>query len=305
MKIGVLGCGVYALALSKIFKKNNNELIMWSKFPEETKTLKERYHNIKFTNNLADITNMDLVVIAIPSSFIIDTLNNFKNYYTKEDILIASKGILEDTSFISEVVSRLLNTSRVSVISGPTFAIDIDINTPLGLSLGCIEKESVNIIKKALETDYFKLELVNDINGIEFCGSIKNVIAIGSGIIEGLGYPESTRYKYLTNVIKDLSEVITLTGGNQETINSYSGIGDLFLTSTSQKSRNYSFGIVIGRKENYQEYLNNNTVEGYYTLKSLHNLLKRKNINMNLIDILYEIIYNGKNLNSFLEYLKQ
>ena len=304
MKVGFIGCGVYALTLSKIFRKNNCNITMWSKFEDEISNLKSKYDYIKFTNNLKEISNSDLIVVAIPSSFIIDTINKFKQYYNNNEILIASKGILNNGTFISETIEKILNTTKISVISGPTFAIDIDSNIPLGLSLGSNHKSSINLIKKVLETDYLKLEIINDVIGIEFCGSIKNVIAISCGMIEGLKYPESTRYKYLTNIIKELYEIIPQIGGKKETINSYAGIGDLLLTSTSTKSRNYSLGIVLGKGEDYIKYTEKNTTEGYYTLLSLYKLLQSKNINMNMINILYSIIYEKNNINEFIELLK-
>lgn len=305
MKIGFIGCGVYGLALTTMMLEKNHDITMWSKFKEETDGLKPKYPNIKFTNHLKDITNMDLVVIAIPSNFVEKTLEEFKNYYTGEDILIAAKGILNDTRFLSKLVSDTLNTNKYSVLSGPTFAVDIKKDIPLGVSIGCNNKSSINLIKEALETNYFKLEILDDIIGIEFCGSVKNVIAISTGIIDGLGYPESTRYKYLTYIIKELEGIIIPVGGKKDTVYSLSGIGDLLLTCTSTKSRNYSFGQVIGRKGNIKDYLSNNTTEGYHNLESIYNLLHQKNINLEIIDILYSIIYNNKDLNIFIEYLKK
>lgn len=305
MKIGFIGCGVYALALARILKINNCKIVMWSKFKGETGELEKKYDYINFTNNFEDIQNSDLIIVAIPSSFVIDTLEEYKNYYMGEDILIASKGILRDSSFISDSVKRILNTDKISVISGPTFAVDIEDKIPLGLSLGSNQEKSLSLVKKAFETDYLKLEVIDDVEGIEFCGSVKNVIAISTGIIDGLGYPESTRYMYLTKIIKKLKEVIVLLGGKKETIDSYAGIGDLFLTSTCSKSRNYSFGVVIGKNEDMDNYLKNNTTEGYYSLKEIYNLCIDKKIDFEIIDILYKIIYEENDLNLFIDYLKK
>ena len=305
MKIGFIGCGVYGLALTTMMLEKNHNIIMWSKFKEETDSLEPKYPDIRFTNNLKDISNMDLVVIAIPSNFVESTLDEFKDYYTGEDILIAAKGILNDTRFLSELVSETLNTDKYSVISGPTFAIDIVKDRPLGLSLGCNNSNSVNIIKNAIETDYFKLEVLDDVIGIEFCGAIKNVIAISTGMIEGLGYPESTRYKYLTYVVRDIYRVINLVGGKKDTTYSLAGLGDLLLTATSIKSRNYSLGLVIGSNGNVEEYLKNNTTEGYNNLVSIYNLIHKKNIKFDIIDILYDIIYNNKDIDIFIDYIKR
>ena len=252
-------------------------------------------------------------VIETPSNYfdikigdyVEEVMQEFKQYYNFQIVVIASKGIVNGGRFIEEIVSLELETDNIVVISGPTFATDLEKEIPAAVTVGCRRKELGLKVKDLLETEYFKLEIKEDILGIEFCGAIKNVIAISTGIIEGMGYPETTRYKYLTRIIGELSNILLVIGGKKETIFSLAGIGDLLLTTTSCKSRNYSLGVVRGREDNYQEYLNNNTVEGYFTLGEVQELLRKKNIHWEIINILEDIFYKGDSLEKFKEYLKK
>lgn len=134
-----------------------------------------------------------------------------------------------------------------------------------------------------------------------WCGAIKNVIAIAAGILKGLGYSESTQAFLINESLHDIKHIIYYLGGNPKTILSFAGIGDLMLTCTSTKSRNYSFGYIIGNTNDIKQiknYLKNNTVEGYYTLDTVYKLLKSKNINIELITTIYNIVYNYESPNS-------
>ena len=125
-------------------------------------------------------------------------------------------------------------------------------------------------------------------------------------MLHGLGYPESTEAMFITESLHDIKNLIKALGGSKKTILSYAGFGDLLLTCTSYKSRNYSFGNLIGigsSNDTINEYINNNTIEGLYTLKSIYSLLKNKNVDMPIIDLIYDIIFNGKNPKLLSEFL--
>lgn len=312
MKISIIGTGAYGLSLAMMFNKKNNNICLWTKLESEYLELKEKRtnekvlpgfilpDNIDVTTNLKDcIYNSDIIVIAVPTKFVDDVSKKMKGIVKKEQyICIASKGIEQDTClFPVDVYKKYNNTSNIAVISGPSFARDIITNCPIGLSIASHSKKTINIIKDALENDSLKLRKTSDIIGIEICGSIKNVIAIASGMLHGLGYPESTEAMFITESLHDIKNLIRALGGSKKTILSYAGFGDLLLTCTSYKSRNYSFGNLIGMgssKDIINEYLNNNTVEGLYTLKSIYSLLRNKNVDMPIIDLIYDIIFNGK-----------
>ena len=177
---------------------------------------------------------------------------------------------------------------------------------PIGLTLATKNKETEKIVKKALCNSYLKLRHTNDVVGTEICGSIKNVIALASGMLDGLGANDSTRAMLITESLHDISEIIEAFKGNPKTVLSFAGFGDLLLTCTSVKSRNFSFGQILGKgvsQEEKETYLKNNTVEGYYTLESIYQLLIDKNVNIPIIDLIYNIVKKEEDPKKLLTFL--
>ena len=222
-------------------------------------------------------------------------------------ICIASKGIEQDSClFLYDIVRNNIDTSNIGVISGGTFATDIINRVPIGFSLASRSNYTKNIITKAIANDYVKIRHTRDIIGTEICGSIKNVIAIAAGMIDGMGYPISTSTMFITESLHDIKSLIKALGGNKKTILSFAGFGDILLTCTSTKSRNYTLGKLIGEgksKKEIDNYIESTTVEGLYTLYSIKRLLKNKKIKMPIINLIYDIIVNEKepsNLTKFL-----
>ena len=313
MKVTILGSGAYGIALALMLNENKCEITMWERFDDKAQELiKTRENkkvlpgvkipeNIKITSDLEEsMKNSELIIIAIPAGFVDEVSVKMENYITKEQhICIASKGIEQDTClFVDDVVKKYIKTRRIAVISGPSFAIDIAKYVPIGLTLSSKNKQTIKVCKKALENRNLKLRENNDIIGTEICGSIKNVIAIASGMIDGMGLPESTQAMFITESLHDIKELIKALGGDGKTILSFAGFGDLLLTCTSTKSRNFRFGKLIGEKkskEEINEFINSTTIEGLYTLKSIHKLIKNKKVDIPIIDLIYDIVFNDEN----------
>ena len=321
MKITVLGAGAYGCALAQILSENKNNVTIWTPFENEAKNLTETrispklpditlYNNIKITTDLEKALNdVSLIVEAIPTAFLSSSIKKVKKYYQNTPICIATKGIEQNTNlFAHDVVKNILKTDKIAVISGPSFAIDIAHNFPVGLTLACQDKKTIDLTFKALSNNHFKLRKSHDIIGTELCGSVKNIIAIASGILAGLNMPESTSAMLITESLHDIRGLIKGLGGDGNTVLSYAGFGDLLLTATSPKSRNYSFGYLIGSKASKQEiddYIKNTTIEGLYTLKSISELVKNKDVDMPIINLMKKIIYEHKNPEELINFLIQ
>ena len=177
---------------------------------------------------------------------------------------------------------------------------------PAGLAVASKNPETIKRAKNALQNKYIKLRETSDVIGVEVCGSIKNVIALSSGMLAGLGANDSTTAMLLTEAIHDMKEIIEAFKGDKKTVLSFAGFGDLLLTCTSVKSRNYTFGKLIGQKKSsqeLQEYLKNTTVEGYYTLESIYKLLKNKKVSIPIIDLIYDIAVEGEPSEKLLTFL--
>lgn len=320
MKVGLLGSGAYGLALSSILSYNRHEVTIWTKFESEAEMLeKDRENkkllpnykidkNIKITTSVKEcVKNKDLLVIAIPAAFVNDLCLEMQPYIENNHIIIATKGIEQGTGlFMNEIVEKHLNTSNIAVISGPTFATDLITQKPAGLSLASHSPETMLIARQAFQNNYIRLRETTDVIGVEICGSIKNVIALAAGMLEGLQANESTKAMLIAEALHDMESILYAFECNKRTVLSYAGIGDLLLTCTTTKSRNYSFGKLIGEnpsKKEIDEYLSNTTVEGFYTLESIYQLLKDKDVSMPIIDLIYEIIVRGKNPELLLAFL--
>lgn len=320
MKIAILGPGAYGLALAKMFKKNNCHIKMWSNFQEEIDELEKnrvskKLPGIKLDDDIIFSTNMEyvvkdanLILFAVPAGYVDTVAMELKKFYQpKQHICIASKGIEQDTClFVHDVLNKYIKTKKLAVISGPSFAVDIVTNYPIGLSLGTKSKSTEKLLKKTLQNDSLKLRTTDDIIGIEICGSIKNVIAIAAGILDGLGANESTQAMFITESLNDIKGLIKALGGNKNTILSFAGFGDLLLTCTSTKSRNFSYGRLLGENKSKKEidkYVKNTTIEGLYTLESIYSLINNKKVIMPIIDLIHDIIFEDKNPQDLLAFL--
>lgn len=308
MNIAIIGTGVYALAMTRALSLNKkNKITLWSESTESLNRLEKNRKKlpelgdfsiddkIKITTSYEEaLKNADVVFIMCAARFVSDVSKNIMPYINKKmHFIIGSKGIEQEScKFVHEVFLSFINTKKVAVISGPSFAIDIANLEPIGLSCASRSRDTLKVLDKVYKGTNIKLRSTNDLIGIELCGSIKNVIAVAAGILEGLGYSESTRSFLITESLHDIKELISGLGGNKKTILSFAGVGDLLLTATSTKSRNYSFGVILGKgnKNDADKFLENNTVEGYYTLKSIYTLLRRKKIKMPVIDLIYNIV---------------
>jgi len=231
-----------------------------------------------------------------------------KPYYNpKIPVCIASKGIEESREeLLSNIVKNALKTNNIAVISGPTFAVDILNNEPVALALASKTKKAKEYVLNTLANDTLKLRPSKDMIGIQMCGSIKNVIAIASGILSGLGYSNSTQSFLINESLHDIKDIIKIFGGNPKTILSFAGVGDLMLTCTSTKSRNFSFGVIVGSTKDQNkinEYLVTHTVEGYNTLEIVYKMLQKKGIEIELITTIYDIVYNGVDANTLAKFL--
>ena len=319
MKVAILGCGAYGLALASILVKNKVDVTMWSyKEEEKDKLIKTRKSDklknykipecINFSTDMNEVVkDCNLIVIAVPTFSFESTVIKLKECIDKKQpVLIATKGIQQDTCLFLHDVFKKHCKNKIAVISGPSFAVDIVKEVPIGLSLATKYNSVDIVVRKCFENELTKFRRTNDIIGVEVCGSIKNVMAIASGMLEGMNATPSTKALFLTESMNDIKELLFALGGKKKTILSFAGFGDILMTSTSSSSRNFSFGCLIGEGKSKQvvdNYLKETTVEGMYTLQSIHKLVKKKNVKMPIINLIYDIINGKKEKEEILSFL--
>lgn len=317
MKVIVLGTGAYGISLALTLFENNHDVTMWTAFEKEKELIEKTRENepvlkgvkipdkIKISTNLNDVKESDMIIIAVPAFAVDDIAQKLKGIITNQIIVIASKGIEQDTClFLNDVLAKYIDTKNLCVISGGSFAIDIVSKMPVGLSLASTNESARKIVKDAFQNSHFKLRETDDVYGVEICASIKNVIAIASGILDGLGANESTKAMFITESLHDIKELIDKLGGDKKTILSFAGFGDILLTCTSEKSRNFTFGQTLAKsKQKAKEYLENHTVEGVYTLKSIYKLVQDKNVDIGIINLIEKIVFHEENPETLLKFL--
>jgi len=321
MKVGILGTGAYGLAISSLVRDNHHDVVMWTAFEEEkkllvtkreNKTLLKGYtldKNIEVTTDLKMVLNTcDLIFVVIPVAFISNVMKDVSKYVRDDNhFCIASKGIEQETGFfVTDILENSLNTKNIAVISGPTFAVDLPNESPKGLTLASYNDTTRSLVRSVLESKKIRLEDSDDVIGVEISGAIKNVIAISSGILDGIGVCASTKAMFLTKAMLDMRELLTSLGGKEETLITYAFFGDLYLTCTSKQSRNYTYGILIGKgsKRRRKLYEETTTIEGLNTLKSIYHLLKDNKIKIPIITIIYNIVIRGHNEYEMVKYLE-
>ena len=297
MRIGIIGSGAFGCALAHTFSKKN-DIIMWSYLEEEANNINNSHNcltlqnikldsSIKATTNLEEVVNnSELLVLVTPSDTIRNMCIEIKKYNNNQQILLASKG-MENDKLLTDVIKEELNIDA-SVIMGPSFAEEIGDNLPTFVELSG-NKDLIN----HLETDCFKITYNDDYVGLQVGGSLKNVVTVASGIVEGLDYKVNTSSYIITEGLKEIKEIGIKLGAKESTFYGLSGLGDLYGTSLSRKSRNKRAGILLGQGKKLEEIHSEvgSTTEGLDTVKDAFYIINKYNLDCPLISNLYKIIY--------------
>jgi len=311
MKIAILGSGALAIALTKVIDNEKNDIILWTKFEREKEDIQHSRENtklfpgvkisedVKITSDISEaIIGADVIINVLPFIAVGDVIELLKPIYdTNQIILSATKGIdEEDFTTSTKLFEERLNATNIAALSGPSFAIEIANNENISFMLGCKNEKVIQVIAELFNSENIKLEVTDDIEGIQLAGGIKNAIAIGSGLLSGLKAAESTKAAYIAMGMADMAKLIVCLGGKKETAYTYAGVGDLLLTCMSSTSRNFTFGTYIGQGFNAEQAfvrMGGKTVEGYKVIRTLHKYVKEKNIKLYTIDTLYNIIFEN------------
>lgn len=309
MKIGIIGTGVFSASIAYSLAQNtNNKIVMWSenkdlvtdyKKMNKMETIfkgKEFPKNIALTNSYDTVLkDVELVFLMTSISYIESVSNAIKDKINKDiPICIGTKGIAlynGRQKFAYEIVHAILR-NPVSLLSGPTFADDVLSLNPIAFNVACKGKKVKNTLLKAFDIKNVKLVFTNDFKGVSICGTIKNVYAIGSGILAGLGYKESTIAYYLTSVYKELETILYMYESSLTTLHSLAGFGDLVATCSSIKSRNYNLGLLLGKKKSEKElatFKESNTIEGLTSLEHCMVLFTKKHIKTPILTVINKI----------------
>lgn len=297
MKICIIGTGVCASAVVKRIDKRN-KIVMWTE-KDDIGSINVP-DGVSITNSYDEaLRDAKIIFMMTGTKFVKSVVQSIEPLIDKNSIVVlGSKGLLEDGSTPLDAVTSLLE-NPCAILSGPTFAVDIANSDPVGFTLATTSFDDFEKVASVF-TDIY-LEYSSDSVGIEYAGSLKNAYAIGSGILNGLGYGPSTNCLYIARVLNEVTHILEKLGGKLESAYTLAGVGDMVLTSTSSNSRNFTFGKLLstGMPEQIKEYLDTTTVEGYENLRAYNELFALKGIDAPLLETVFKIAYqkeNSKNL---------
>ena len=318
MKATVLGTGSWGTALAQTLSDNGNEVVMYGIDRGEIDDINNNRKNSKYfgdtevtdklraTDSLADaMEGTDLMLITVPTKFASSVLEQTKEYLTeKVRVVNAAKGFDVNTAGrMSDTVRRTLGDCMkkplVSVL-GPSHAEEVILRMPTTICSVSLDKESAEEVQHIFSNEYMRLYVATDEVGAEYGGAVKNVIAIASGITEGLGIGDNAKAALVTRGLREMIRIGTAHGAKRDTFFGLSGVGDLIVTCFSPHSRNFQAGKQIGRDGNAERFLaeNKKTVEGIYSCKVIHDDFIKNGYEFDLpiIESLYSVLFEGNSV---------
>jgi len=313
MKIGVVGAGAWGTALANTSANAGSDVVLWARETEVCQSINNNHENelflkgvklnknIKATNDIDEILATELVLLVTPAQFLRPTLEGLKDKWPSDlPAVICSKGIEQSTGkLLSTVIHETLPDVEVAVLSGPAFASEVAVSLPTAVTVACDDDEVLNKIIKATANPAFRPYASHDIVGPQIGGSIKNVLAIASGIIEGKKLGDNARAALITRGLAEMMRLAVTMGGTRDSLTGLSGLGDLTLTASSMQSRNFSLGVAIGQGEKFSDILaKRRTVsEGVYTASAVKNSSEKLGCEMPICDAVYDLLHNGTDVN--------
>ena len=312
--IGVLGAGSWGTALVKMLSENCDKIFWYSRNDIQIKEIIKTKKNPKYLKDLeidtdkisisSDlnliIDNSDILIIAIPSPYIEKSLNKHKTALASKIIFSGSKGVIPESHLvITEHLHKQYNIpyENLGILSGPTHAEEIAKGKLSYLTVGSSNDEISKYLSKKLFSPYIHTSLSNDVIGIEYAATLKNIYSILVGISFGLGYGDNFISVLISHCTKEMINFIKSIDNIKREFSHSAYIGDLLVTTYSKLSRNRTFGKMIGEGLPVKKAISKMSmiVEGYYATKNAYEISKSKNMNFEIIKVVHEILYNNKN----------
>lgn len=312
--ISVLGAGSYGTALAIAIARNGHRTLLWSHRPEQVATLAaERCNKVflpdaTFPDSLIPEASLKRVVqasrdllVVVPSHVFADVLKQIKPFLRKDSrVAWATKGLDPTSGSLLQDVARDILGDQIplAVLSGPTFAKELAMGLPTAISLASSDSDFAGDLADLVHCDRsFRVYLNDDMIGLQLGGAVKNVIAIGAGLADGLGFGANARTALITRGLAELQRLGVALGAKQETFMGMAGLGDLVLTCTDNQSRNRRFGLALGRGQDVQAAMTDigQVVEGYRNAAEVHQLAARYGVEMPICEQVYQVLYQGKN----------
>lgn len=315
MNIGVIGAGTWGIALSRMLSNMGYSVEVWSALKKEIEyySVNRTHPNlpdtvipdaIKFTDELETVCrDKDILLFAVPSLYVREVSAKAAEYINNGQIIVdVAKGIEPQTLYtMTQIINDELKKKGVEAklvaLSGPTHAEEVAKDMPTAIVAACEDLSVAEYVQKAFMNGRFRVYTNSDIRGVEFCGAVKNIIAIASGIVSGLGFGDNARAALITRGLSEISRLGVQMGCLEQTFYGLTGIGDLVVTATSIHSRNNTFGKLIGEGMAVKDALSQvgMVVEGINAIPAVLALAHKYDLSLPIIESVNEIVNKGEN----------
>ncbi len=314
-QITVIGAGSWGTALSMVLADNGHEVRIWGNKAEQIHEINEKHTNeaylpgiqlsktIKGYESLEEVMDgIDTVLLVVPTKAIRSVIQQLKEVVKQPITIIhASKGI-EPGSFkrISEMIEEEMPKELIEsvvVLSGPSHAEEVSLRHPTTVTAASYHLQAAEKTQKLFMNTNFRVYTNRDVIGVELGGALKNIIALGAGISDGLGYGDNAKAALISRGLTEITRLGCEMGANPLTFAGLTGVGDLIVTCTSVHSRNWRAGNLLGKGHNLEEVLGNMgmVVEGVRTAEAAYHLAEKMSIEMPITIAIYNVLFNGKN----------
>lgn len=311
MRCAVVGGGAWGTALAHVLATNGHEVMLWAREPEVVSAVNERHENTMFlagaklspavraSGDMAKtIRGASIVVYAAPSAHLRTIARNASQYVGDDAILgVATKGIEEGTlALMTDVVASEHPKRPVVAVSGPSFAVEVVENQPTAIVAASENAAAARTLQQAFSNANFRVYTQRDVIGVELGGSLKNVMAVATGIVEGVGLGHNSRAALITRGLAEMTRLGVALGATASTFAGLAGLGDLVLTCTGSLSRNRAIGEEIGRGASLAEALagKQTVAEGVVTAKSAGQLAAKCDVEMPIVEMVNRILFEGQ-----------
>lgn len=312
-KIVVLGAGSYGTALAICLARNGHKTLLWGRDQAHVAQMAASRDNQRY---LPDVTfppalqlesdlatavkASDNILVVVPSHAFGDMLKQIKPYLSAgSKVAWATKGLEPETGRLLQDVAReaLGQAMSLAVLSGPTFAREMAAGLPTAISMSSTDEAFVTELSDLLHCQrHFRVYLNNDFIGVQLGGAVKNVIAIGAGMADGIGFGANARTALITRGLAEMTRLGAALGADANTFMGMAGLGDLVLTCTDNQSRNRRFGLALGQGSEVEQAMKDigQVVEGYRNTKEVYLLARRMKVEMPIVEQVYQVLYQGK-----------
>lgn len=312
MEISIVGGGSWASAIANLLS-DRFDVLIYARDKNVVESINNNHCNLKYfpevklnknvrsTNNINELFKNKYIINAIPTQNIRSVYENLCDFISDEHVIInLSKGLEINSHYrISEIFKDIFGNVNYVMVSGPSHAEEVIKKMPTTVVSASSDINLAKNVQELFSRDYFRVYTSTDLVGVEIASSIKNILAFGIGMADGLSYGDNAKAALITRGIHEMERFAKYFGALDKTVNGLSGIGDLIVTATSKHSRNNRAGRLIGEGYSLDDVINEikMVVEGIPTTKVVYEISKEKNIDMPITKEIYEVLFNGKSPN--------